>query len=54
MVKDPVCGMTIEEGAAAGAATFEGQTYHFCSDACKAKFLQNPRQYADSGHQGYR
>ncbi|MEK6974810.1 MAG: YHS domain-containing protein [Candidatus Thermoplasmatota archaeon] len=44
--KDPVCGMTIEDGKAAATTLHEGKTYHFCSTACAAKFKANPSSYA--------
>jgi Cu+-exporting ATPase len=45
MVKDPVCGMDIEPGAAAGRSEYQGQTYHFCGAKCKEKFDLKPEQY---------
>ena len=45
-VKDPVCGMTIDAEKAAGNDEYQGETYYFCSDACKAKFEANPAQFA--------
>jgi Cu+-exporting ATPase len=45
-VKDPVCGMEIDPGQAPGQSAFEGQTYFFCSDACKARFDADPSRYA--------
>lgn len=51
MAKDPVCGMTIDGTKAAATATHEGKTYVFCSDTCKAKFLQDPRRYTEGGQQ---
>ena len=44
-MKDPVCGMTVGPTKAAAASEYEGQTYYFCSTACKAKFDANPGQY---------
>ncbi len=46
MTKDPVCGMQIEEKQAAGKSEHKGETFYFCSPACKQKFDQNPEQYA--------
>ena len=43
---DPVCGMAIEESAAAGSVTHEGKTYYFCSSACQGRFEADPGQYA--------
>jgi YHS domain-containing protein len=42
---DPVCGMEVDK-ATALTATYKGQTYYFCSEDDKAKFLKNPEQYA--------
>ena len=46
MEVDPVCGMQINAHTAAASSVYQGQTYHFCSQACKAQFDQNPEQYA--------
>ena len=46
MEKDVVCGMQVDPAKAAGSSVHEGRTYWFCSKSCKAKFDQNPSQYA--------
>jgi len=46
MVKDPVCGMDIEESSAAAQEEYLGSTVYFCSDSCHSKFQANPGQYA--------
>ncbi len=46
---DPVCGMTIEQTAAAGSATYDGTTYYFCSPACQERFEADPAQFAAKG-----
>jgi YHS domain-containing protein len=46
MVKDPVCGMDVDENKAAGTAEYNGKKYYFCSPACKTKFEKTPDQYA--------
>jgi YHS domain-containing protein len=46
MATDPVCKMTIDEKSAAGKSDYNGKTYYFCSPGCKAKFDQNPQQFA--------
>jgi Cu+-exporting ATPase len=46
MTKDPVCGMAVDEKKAAATASYEGRTYHFCSEGCKRKFEQEPKKYA--------
>jgi YHS domain-containing protein len=37
-VKDPVCGMVIEEASAAAHGTYGAETVYFCSVACQKKF----------------
>lgn len=41
-VKDLVCGMEIDPGSAAGTEEYQGQTYYFCSESCRAKFAADP------------
>jgi Cu+-exporting ATPase len=36
--KDPICGMTVDEATALRAGR-DGQTFYFCSDLCRKKFL---------------
>ncbi|HJT92095.1 MAG TPA: heavy metal translocating P-type ATPase, partial [Mycobacterium sp.] len=44
-VIDPVCGMSISPADAVGTAEHNGQTFHFCSDACLQQFRANPEQF---------
>ena len=46
-VKDPVCGMTIDQKDAVGTSTYQGKTYYFCSEDCKATFDESPEDYAE-------
>jgi alkyl hydroperoxide reductase subunit F len=46
-VKDPVCGMTVT--GAEHRCVFHGQEHFFCSEGCKAKFLESPGQYVRDG-----
>lgn len=46
MVKDPVCGMQIEEADAVGSVEHEGTTFYFCSEDCKSEFEADPAGYA--------
>jgi Cu+-exporting ATPase len=39
---DPVCGMTVDTAAGRPSTVHEGETFHFCSDGCKAKFDADP------------
>ena len=41
MVKDPICGMTVDK-ATALSAEHDGGTFYFCSDHCRQKFLSTP------------
>ena len=45
MALDPVCGMTVDPGRAAGQVGHEGTTYYFCSKGCAAKFAADPKKY---------
>ncbi len=38
MTKDPICGMTVDEASALRAER-DGQTFYFCADHCRQKFL---------------
>lgn len=35
-----------EKNPRGGKSTYQGKDYYFCSPGCKAKFDQNPQQYA--------
>lgn len=41
MVKDPICGMQIDENKAI-KITHDGRDYFFCSTHCKDKFIKRP------------
>ena len=45
MAKDPVCGMDVDPAQAAGSSVYGGETFHFCSRACKEAFDRNPGRY---------
>jgi Cu+-exporting ATPase len=49
METDVVCGMKIDPASAAGRSDYQGKTYYFCSDSCKARFDLNPGQYVKRG-----
>jgi Cu+-exporting ATPase len=40
-IKDPICGMTVDEASALHAER-DGKTFYFCSDHCRQKFLSAP------------
>ncbi len=41
MAKDPICGMTVDESTSLRAERDE-QTFYFCSEHCRQKFLAQP------------
>jgi Cu+-exporting ATPase len=45
MVRDPVCGMDIDEKAAAAIRQLHGQAVYFCSDACVMQYDADPGRY---------
>ncbi|MFO0584361.1 MAG: heavy metal translocating P-type ATPase [Anaeromyxobacter sp.] len=43
---DPVCGMTVDPSAPkGGSAVHGGETFHFCSDRCRTRFVAEPGKY---------
>lgn len=44
-VKDPVCGMNIEDSEAAETFELDGLRYYFCSKSCKESFEKDPGRY---------
>ena len=46
MLKDPVCGMMVDEKAATWRSDHAGKTYVFCSPGCKKDFDRQPAKYA--------
>jgi Cu+-exporting ATPase len=52
-VRDPVCGMMIDKNSAAAQSKYEGETYYFCSTACRDAFLKDPGKYTEAGGQTY-
>ena len=45
---DPVCGMRVDRQASKPTSIYEGRTYYFCSEGCKAKFDAEPERYVDA------
>ncbi len=52
MIRDPVCGMTIEKEKAAGESNHNGETYYFCSKPCKKQFDADPEKYFQPNEAG--
>lgn len=48
MMKDPVCGMMVDEKKGALKSEYKGKTYYFCSASCKKSFDMDPGRYAGS------
>ncbi len=45
MLKDPVCGMMVDEKKTKLKSEHEGKTFYFCSAACKTTFDKDPHKY---------
>ena len=44
-VKDPVCGMMVDDQNAPARSTYLGKTYYFCSEDCRKSFDADPGRY---------
>lgn len=49
---DPVCGMTVTPGAQTPTESFQGESFHFCSRKCQAKFAADPWFFASGRASG--
>jgi Cu+-exporting ATPase len=45
VVRDPVCGMTVDPKAGKPHLDHGGHTYHFCSASCRDKFVKAPEEF---------
>lgn len=45
VIRDPVCGMTVDPAAGKPTAEHGGHLYHFCSERCRSKFTAEPEKY---------
>jgi Cu+-exporting ATPase len=50
---DPICGMEVKPGSAAGSHVYNGATYYFCSRHCLAKFKEDPEKFLNSRAGGH-
>lgn len=54
MVRDPVCGMSVDRSTAKEKIEHAGATYYFCSAGCRSQFEKDPARYtaqvAQVGH----
>ncbi|MBI3840932.1 MAG: heavy metal translocating P-type ATPase [Thaumarchaeota archaeon] len=46
MAKDPICGMSVEEGPEALRSEARGSTFYFCSDSCLREFVAPQKELA--------
>jgi Cu+-exporting ATPase len=49
IVKDPVCGMTVDPHTAKHRHQHDGHPYYFCSAKCREKFIAEPAKYLKPG-----
>jgi Cu+-exporting ATPase len=47
IVRDPVCGMSVDPATSRHRFDYRGETHHFCSAGCRTKFAGDPAQYLD-------
>lgn len=47
MTHDPVCGLPVEAEEGAPSFEFRGETYYFCSQICKRKFILSPSAFLE-------
>ncbi|MEX1312348.1 MAG: heavy metal translocating P-type ATPase, partial [Candidatus Sulfomarinibacteraceae bacterium] len=45
MATDPVCGMEVDPTAGKPTVEHRGTTYHFCSQRCRERFVEEPGRY---------
>jgi Cu+-exporting ATPase len=47
VVRDPVCGMSVDPATSKHRFDHKGETFHFCSAGCRTKFAADPAKYLD-------
>jgi Cu+-exporting ATPase len=47
MVRDPVCGMDVDEMSSTIKAEHGGRTYFFCAQGCKERFERSPEKFVE-------
>ncbi|MDL2404182.1 heavy metal translocating P-type ATPase [Rhizobium calliandrae] len=45
VIRDPVCGMTVDPNAGKPSLDYMGRTFHFCGNGCRTKFIAAPENY---------
>jgi Cu+-exporting ATPase len=48
VLRDPVCGMTVDPAHAAATSEYDGKLYHFCCRGCSEKFQRDPKKYLEA------
>jgi YHS domain-containing protein len=46
LVRDPVCGMSVDPATATEKVDYSGATYYFCSSGCRSAFEKDPARYS--------
>jgi len=44
VIRDPVCGMSVDPAAGKPTAEHGGRLFHFCSEGCRTKFAADPEK----------
>ena len=47
MMRDPVCGMSLEPDKDSVMLELDGVVYYFCAEGCRAEFMQQPARYLE-------
>jgi P-type Cu+ transporter len=47
VVRDPVCGMSVDPAMSKHRFDYRGETFHFCSAGCRTKFAADPKKYLE-------
>src|SRR5690242_21212401 len=48
LVKDPVCGMSVDPATAKASVDYKGKIQYFCCTHCAEKFKADPEKYLSS------
>ena len=48
VIRDPVCGMTVDPDGATHTSERDGASYYFCCAGCKTKFEADPHAYLEA------
>ncbi|MEM8948638.1 MAG: heavy metal translocating P-type ATPase [Pseudomonadota bacterium] len=48
IIRDPVCGMTVDPGRGKPVPDHDGRRYHFCAERCRERFLDDPGAFIEA------